>query len=92
MQHYIVDRSIKAKRGRSGFSGPDRAINIVSVPEGVAFDPASTPLHVERLAARDIKVWRIGEYYRRSTGPRSRYALLMDEAQAYIHSMRELGV
>lgn len=92
MNYYIVDRSIKAKRGRSGFSGPDRAINIVSVPEGVTFDPTITPLHVEHLAARGIKVCRIGEYYRRSTVPRSRYALLMDEAQAYIHSMRELSV
>lgn len=81
---HIVTRSQHSVGGSRGFGGPDHYVAIVLVPQGAEFDPDRTPLRPSFLAQRGIKVVYCGEYYGRSTGPRSRYAACMRTAQEVI--------
>lgn len=87
MTYHIVTRSQHAAKGRAGFAGPDHYAAIVSVPEGVAFDPRSTPLSLRTLKSKGIAVRFVGEYYGRFEGPRSKQHAVLSQARAIVAAM-----
>jgi hypothetical protein len=76
----IIIRSQHAKRGRSGFAGPDCYITVIersadSEPVG------SHPLTAHNYERYGWTEHYIGKAYSRSTGPRSIHAALMARAR-----------
>ena len=74
--------------GSRRFSKPDAYVAVQLVPEGV------NPLIVLRedsARKRGIKIIRCGDYYTKSTGPRSNYAKAMADAQRIVekHEQKE---
>ncbi len=82
---HIVTRSQPSHCGRSGYRGPDHYVAVVLVPEGQQFDPARTPVNVQALKRRGIRVLYCGEYYGQHQGPRSAYGAAMAEARRIAH-------
>ncbi len=87
MTYHICTRSQHAPKGPRGFGGPDHYAAIVSVPEGVDFDPQSTPLSLRNLKSKGIAIRYVGEYYDRFAGPRSRRAYVLAEARAIVAAL-----
>jgi len=77
MRAIIEKRSQKAS-GRWPKQGPDHYVAVQIVPDGV--EPL-TALRTDVAAKRGIEIVRCGEYYSKSTGPRSRYAAAMARAE-----------
>lgn len=77
----IVTRSQHSVGSSGGnFGGPDHYMAVVTVPYGVAFDGARTPLCADRLRKLGIRVQVIGEYYGAHVGPRSAYWRVLMQA------------
>lgn len=86
MTYKIVTRSQKSRGSRVGrFGGPDQYMAVLVLPEGVE-EP--TALREAVLAKRGITMYRVGEFYGRSTGPRSRYAQCAADANALIDRLQ----
>lgn len=85
MTYEIVTRSQRAPGGSSRFPGPDHYMAVLAIPDG-ATPPAN--LRADSLEKRGITLYRIGQYYGRSTGPRSNYAAAMRAAQDLIERLR----
>jgi hypothetical protein len=81
MTTQIVTRS-QHSNGAGGpgtFGGPDRYMAVLVVPDGAQVPKT---LNQSVLAKRGIKYIYIGEYYGEHTGPRSKYARLLECAYA----------
>lgn len=83
-QYQIVSKSQHAKRGRNGFGGPDHYMAVLVVPQG-----ATVPhvLRADVLRARGIEIHYVGEFYGRSTGPRSLGRQCLNRANALIAAL-----
>ena len=81
----IVTRSQTA-RGSGQFKGPDAYMAVVNIPEG-GEKVGEHPLSEANRVKYGWKVFIIGEYYAKSTGPRSKYAGLMDGANVLIERL-----
>lgn len=81
MKADIVVRQQRAKRGKSGFHGPDTYVALVvrgddGVPVG------SLPLSEHNIKRHGWSVERFGEGYREHCGPRSSLGLALAMARA----------
>jgi len=74
----IIEKRSQKPSGKWPKQGPDAYIAVQIVPDGV--EPL-TALRTDVAAKRGIEIVRCGEYYSKSTGPRSKYAAAMAEAQ-----------
>ena len=88
MLHHVIVRSQPARTGKRGFHGPDTYVAVVSVPEGIAFNPASTPLQTARLEAKGIRVEYMGEGYGQHSGSRSALGQAIASAQARVRDLQ----
>lgn len=85
----IIETRTQSTGGAARLSGkPDAYVAVQLVPEGV------NPLIVLRedsARKRGIKIIRCGDYYTKSTGPRSNYAKAMADAQRIVekHEQKE---
>ena len=84
----IVTRSQKA-RGSGKFRGPNMYLAVVSTPIG------GEPVGRHALSSANRvrygwEVFEIGEYYSRSTGPKSTYARLLKRAEETITALLEV--
>lgn len=84
---FVVTRSQHSVGSSSGFGGPDHYVAVVLVPPGARFS-TSEPLNAGRLRTRGIRIIQMGEYYYGHTGPRSRYADVMRDADQFIAQHR----
>ena len=71
MKRAIIETRSQKASGTWPKQGPDRYIAVQIVPDGVE---ALTSLRGDVARKRGIEIIRCGEYYRNSTGPRSKYA------------------
>ena len=79
MKALIEVRSQKSRGSSNGkFGGPDKYIAVQVVPDNS--EPLSS-LREDIASKRGIQIIYCGEFYSRSTGPRSRYADAMRYAQ-----------
>ena len=78
MKAIIETRSQKASGRAWPSKGPDKYVAVQLVPDGV--QPLDA-LREDIAKNRGIEIIRCGEYYWNSTGPRSRYAKAMAEAE-----------
>lgn len=88
MRYYLEIRSQHAKRGRSGFSGPDTYVAVQCVPEGV------TPLKYLNWRVgekRGITIRYFGEGYKAYQGSRSSLGQAIQRAKDYIKEMEEMN-
>lgn len=87
MKAEVVVRSQHAKRGRSGFGGPDCYVAVVERPEGA---PAveGRPLSQANIRRFGWKVRRIGEGYSKYSGPRSMLGKAIREAEEIVRGVR----
>ena len=74
----IIEKRSQKSSGKWPKQGPDHYVAVQIVPDGV--EPL-TALRTDVAAKRGIQIIRCGEFYGHSTGPRSRYAAAMAEAQ-----------
>jgi hypothetical protein len=83
--YQIHRRGQHAKKGRSGFSGPNTYVAVTVAPEG-----ATVPyvLNSTVLAKRGIEIRYIGEGYAEHSGPRSMLAEAFRCANAYVSVRR----
>jgi hypothetical protein len=74
-------RSQHAKRGYSGFAGPDTYVAVTIAPEGI-----EVPYYLNQavLAKRDIKIYYFGEGYNQHQGPRSALGKAIAAAQKFV--------
>ncbi len=84
----IVERSIHAPVGRSGFAGPDTEVRVVIVPAALAETVTAATPHTERLMARGVQVIRVGTGYRAHNGPRSALGRARQEARQLADTYR----
>ena len=88
MIYEIITRSQKSVgSGTNQFGGPDRYMVVVERPDG------SEPVGGHPLSQANAKrfgwtMHGMGEYYAKSTGPRSAYARCLREANSYIAQQR----
>ena len=86
MTYQIVTRSQHSRGSRSGrFGGPDQYMAVLVIPEGVTSPYA---LRADSLRKRGIEFHYVGEFYGKSTGPRSRYAQCAAEARELVASLQ----
>ena len=78
MKAIIETRSQKASGRAWPSKGPDKYVAVQLVPDGV--QPLDA-LREDSAKKRGIEIIRCGDYYWNSTGPRSRYAKAMAEAE-----------
>lgn len=78
MQAQVHVRSQHAKRGRSGFSGPDTYVAVTIAPDGV-----TVPYRLNRtvLGKRGIRLIYVGEGYRKHSGPKSALGKALSAAE-----------
>jgi hypothetical protein len=74
----IIEKRSQKPSGRWPKQGPDHYIAVQIVPDGV--EPL-TALRDDVAENRGIEIVRCGEYYSKSTGPRSKYAAAMAAAK-----------
>lgn len=87
MQYTIHTRSQHAKRGRSGFDGPDTYVAVTIAP-----DTAQVPYVLNRdvLAARGIKIRYFGDGYQQHSGPRSQLGRALKAADDFVARQKHL--
>lgn len=86
MTYRLETRLQHAKRGRSGFRGPDTSVMVQEIPDGIE------PLTVldPRVAKKRGSVLRyFGEGYRKHDGPKSALGKAITAAQDYIRQKEE---
>ncbi len=88
MTYQIVTRSQHSRGSSRGFGGPDHYMAVLIIPAG-ATPPQN--LRAGSLAKRGIQMHYVGEYYGKSTGPRSNYQKCLEAARAYIARNSEQG-
>lgn len=78
---HVVVRSIHAKKGRSGFSGPDKQVHLVVIPAGVDW-PLSRPLAVASLHKYGVDCYVLGQGYWNHDGPKSMFGQALTRAES----------
>lgn len=89
-EYEICIRTQHAKRGRSGWHGPDGYVAVVRRPAGA---PRWDRRQLQRkaLAKRGYAIRYAGEFYNRSIGPRSRFRAAIERAKEMILEWHEEG-
>jgi hypothetical protein len=87
MKAEVHIRSQHAKKGRSGFSGPDAYIAVTIAPEGVE---VPYPLNQTVLAKRGIEIHYFGEGYREHQGPKSSLGRAIAAAQNFANEKNDI--
>jgi hypothetical protein len=82
-------RTKHAKRGRSGFCGPDKYVAVTVAEAGVAVPYA---LNEKRLRKLGVSVEYFGDGYGQHSGPRSMLGRAIAEARAFTAAINEREV
>jgi len=84
MKRAIIETRTKKAPGTWPKQGPDGYVAVQIVPDGVQ---PLTSLRGDVARKRGIEIVRCGEYYRNSTGPRSKYAAALKEAERIVQEI-----
>ena len=89
MKAEVHIRSQHAKRGRSGFSGPNTYVAVTVAPEGV-----EVPSYLNRavLAKRGIEIFYFGEGYNEYRGPKSSLGRAIRAAQKFADEKNQVAL
>lgn len=77
----LVHRTIKAKKGASGWSGPGKALYLLFIPDGVEWS-LDRPLRESSLSKAGVTAYYCGSYYWDHTGPKSSYGKALRHARS----------
>lgn len=88
-REYVVTveiRSQHAKRGRSGFSGPDTYVAVLAIPKD-KYHPGIV-LNYGVILANGGRIWYCGQGYRQHNGPRSQLGQAIEQAKRKAKELR----
>lgn len=87
MQYAVHTRSQHAKRGRSGFCGPDAYVAVTVAENGVAVPYV---LNQNVLTKRGIEIFYFGTGYSRYTGSKSQLGKALAAAETFVRERQAI--